>query len=354
MKFSKSHGYSSNLLVVDGLWGNGKSLMASLLTSVKNSEMWRYNMTFDHLPIYYGGNKIEESAAVSLIRTLFDKVTYNSFLSREVNLRINDETCVLKHPNRLGSIKKIFSSGVSDGLVIRDSANIIIPVMTHMASISNDLFFRALSGRVKVICCVRNPLYMLDHWSNYIERVMSDPREFTPKITYNCVDIPWFAEGWEDEYISANSYEKSIKSIGVIYDMLADKIYKMPSYEQENYMVVFFEDLVVDTDLTFSSVMQFLGCDYDKRRYKMEKKNNSVPRMNLYSSDGYDAKDWSSSSVRDENKIIREEYFVGRYKDLVSDVYYNQLLSLIDKYSNFKRCYADKSWSGAGDKLTRV
>ena len=75
MKFSKQQQLSSELLVIDGMWGSGKSVITQLVSVFDSMECWRIDLPFDNIPVLYGMDSIEESAAITLIRNLFDEMT---------------------------------------------------------------------------------------------------------------------------------------------------------------------------------------------------------------------------------------------------------------------------------------
>ena len=56
IKFSKKQQLSSELLIVDGFWGVGKSVIGELVSVFNSMECWRIDLPFDLIPILYEKN----------------------------------------------------------------------------------------------------------------------------------------------------------------------------------------------------------------------------------------------------------------------------------------------------------
>ena len=54
--------------------------------------------------------------------------------------------------------------------------------MTHNILPISDLLFKTFGNGMKLIAMVRHPIYMAEHWYNYIERIGIDEKEFTLAI----------------------------------------------------------------------------------------------------------------------------------------------------------------------------
>ena len=99
MEFYKKHQLSSKLLIVDGMWGVGKSIIARLMS------------VFDHIPQLYAKGSIKENDATALIVSLFDEITYNISISRSVNFRFKDESSIFGHPKKYDYMLRLLEGG---------------------------------------------------------------------------------------------------------------------------------------------------------------------------------------------------------------------------------------------------
>ena len=105
MKFSKLSKYKSKPIIIDGFSGSGKILISELLKAYNNSEISTWNISFDYLPILYSFESIEKEAAKSTLQTIFDEITYNISIGRNLNLRRKDLSFALDHPKNLEETK---------------------------------------------------------------------------------------------------------------------------------------------------------------------------------------------------------------------------------------------------------
>ncbi len=332
IKFSKKQQLSSELLIVDGFWGVGKSVIGELVSVFNSMECWRIDLPFDHIPILYEKKSIDESAAIAIIRNLFDEISYNVAISRSVNFRYKDLTSIWKHPKKYEYILRMFEEGGSDSLKKISDNKMIIPISTHLSTSNNDLFLRSLGKRCKIIRCDRHPLFIVDNWANYIDRCQTDPREFTLNISYKQEDIPFFADGWEDEYLSLNNLEKSIKSISVLTSLYESNYSRMrDTYGSDSILEISFEDAVENTDNVVRLMSEFLNRDVNYTIYKKVNKREKLSRKTAYLEPGHKLLKHSKNKVKElEEFIIKEK--LSSIKNNVDLKYYDELMFLIGTY----------------------
>jgi hypothetical protein len=329
MEFYKKHQLSSKLLIVDGMWGVGKSIIARLMSVFDDAECWRIDLPFDHIPQLYAKGSIKENAATALIVSLFDEITYNISISRSVNFRFKDESSIFGHPKKYDYMLRLLEGGGGDSL----KDKVIIPIATHLSSSNNDFFLRAFGKRCQIIGCVRHPLFNVDYCSGYISRCQTDPRDLTLKFNYNEENLPFFAEGWEDEYLEANNLEKSIKSISLLtksYDENFDKMKK--KYGDSSVLQIPYEDMVMKTDHVISLLSKFVGRDVNSKLYKRIKKRERIPRDSMAEGAGYNSLEWKRNiKNKKSDKIVIEER-MKFIKNKVRANYYDEMLLLVESY----------------------
>ena len=332
VNFSKKNSYLSKIIFIDGFSGSGKILIAELLKALKNTEVARVEGAFDYLPIIYSLGQINKSAANAYLKTRFDILTYYMIIGREINLRKKDLTFALDHPNKINYLKSLISNTPLDSSIEKDIAPIKnFPYMVHMATFNNTLLEECFNKRIKIIYTLRDPLYILETYSSYMDRIGNDPREFTPKISYKSHDLPWYAIGWEDEFLAINNTERSIVLINKCLDMLLEKL--NADINKENYHLVFFEDITINTDHYFMKIKNFLNLDYSSREFIKRKKKNKIPRLNTNIKEGF----WKRYTTNNESRSgYNETMLLERNKDLASSFYFEELLKLRKRYFSLK------------------
>ena len=192
--FVRKNKLCNQIVFVDGMWGTGKSILTPIVGSFKQIEKQMLNHNFEYVCTLENFDKIANSEAKSLIQLMADVALFNSMISREVNLRPFDDSGLLNNPNGLRYLKRLFKTG--DATVVEEikNDNPTLQIMTHNILQSSKLLFDTFDSLMKMIVMVRHPVYMAEHWFNYIDRVGIDLREFTLTTGENG-DIPWFASG---------------------------------------------------------------------------------------------------------------------------------------------------------------
>lgn len=333
--FSKNKNYESRIVLIDGFSGSGKILIAELLKAINNTEIVKLETIFDHLPIIYSFGEIEEFAAKAILKTIFDKAIYYTNIGREINLRRNDLTFALNHPNKFNYINAILRRPKEDNLIVNQvTPKQIFPFMVHMSTFNNSLFEKTFKN-INIIYILRDPLFILETYSSYLDRINEDPREFTPKINFNGIDIPWYANNWAEQYLAVNNTEKSILLIEKCLDMLIEKL-ERTNYKNI-YKILFFEDLVTKTDKKFYEIKSFLNEGHSKNYLDYIKKKNKVPRFKNQVIEGF----WKRYTFNNERRHgENEEKIINRISKLVSSNYLKKLSALRDKYNNIKINYS--------------
>ena len=162
MKFSKLSKYNSKPIIIDGFSGSGKILISELLKAYNNSEISTWNISFDYLPILYSFESIEKEDAKSTLQNIFDEITYNISIGRNLNLRRKDLSFALDHPKKISYLKNMFSDVHDDNFIIKKIApKMNIPFLVHMATFNNFLLEDTFGNNIKFFYTLRDPLYIL-------------------------------------------------------------------------------------------------------------------------------------------------------------------------------------------------
>ena len=84
--FSKSINYIKTY-IISWIFRYRKITFADLLKAVYRTELYKWELSFDYFPILYSLKGIKKSAAFSTIKTIFDEITYNLIIGREINIK---------------------------------------------------------------------------------------------------------------------------------------------------------------------------------------------------------------------------------------------------------------------------
>jgi hypothetical protein len=234
------------IVFVDGLSGTGKTMMGPILSSFDRMEVQR----FDHIHEYICGlsylGRMEEDAAVSLIRIYVDLACYNVMIGRETNFRWKDLSGVLSNPRGWRYLKRLFQP---DGDAVMDRIKQTRPILqihSHQLLGISERLFTALGKRLTLVEMVRHPLYLLSHWYSCIDRLAVDPRVFMLSINHDGATIPWFTKGWEAEFVASNKMDRVIRLIYRLSQQVHETLDAMDEETRQQVMMIPFERFVVD------------------------------------------------------------------------------------------------------------
>ena len=289
MKLEKHNTFSNDIIFIDGLWGTGKSLLGPIVSGMAGVEKVKIEGVYEYINQLFSLGKISEDGALWMLRTYADRSQYYNAIGREVNLRWSDDTGLRDTPDRFKYIRRLFG-GEGDSKVeeiIRE--NLAFCTMSHMLMLTPDLWSLAYGKRVKVIEMVRHPLYMVRHLRSGLERFES-PREFTMSFCYRDVKVPWFASGWEDEFIDANSTERSVLCITRLYPWLEAKI-ELSRAAGLAVLDLSFEEAVFETNKMLRKLEQFIGRKHHSRLSSILKRQ-MMPRTTIAKGKGHAHYGW--------------------------------------------------------------
>lgn len=291
---------AEKIVFIDGISGSGKSVLFPVLGSFRNVEKIRIEHIYEYLSILHNLKKIDTDAAISLMRIYADLAIFNQMISREVNLRINDDSGLLNNPKPLEYISRLFYKD-GDAVIKRiKELNPILNIMTHQILPNIDLAFHSFEQRLRVVVVVRHPLYMVDHWISYIERYGTDPREFTLWLDYSGKAIPWFTHDWEDKYLASTSIDKVILSIEWLCRKSDEAYERLSDTQKKQIIFIPFEKLVIEPWPYINELVHLLDTKITSATAKALKRQK-CPRENLSAGRGHKRYGWKSQDKNSDD-----------------------------------------------------
>lgn len=266
--------------IVDGIPGCGKTMVSAIISSFERVEIKKYNYSFEHVSAYVHLGKMQEDAAHAMICLLSDLDIYNLMMARETNFRYSDLSSVFRNPNPWRYFTRLFGDGDAAVMERIRSGCPILHWVTHSVLSLGTTTLGSLGDRVRIIECVRHPLYMLKQWRCYIERYGTDARDFTVWVEHKGRALPWFAHGWEDEYSDANMMDRCILSIDHLLTLSDDVLERASAQERERVLHIPFEQFVLKPAPFVEKLQSFLGTK-ESFRTAREMRHQKVPRTML-------------------------------------------------------------------------
>ncbi len=227
---------TEKVVFLDGISGTGKTMMGPLLASFERVEIGRFNHLYEYLCAFDFLKRIEPDAAESLVKMYIDLDLYNISISREVNLRPKDLSGIFQNPHPFRYLRRLFYKDGAAAEARINKGNPMLHLISHQALPIMSLIFRALGDRVRVVEMVRHPLYLIEHWYSYIDRFGSDPRDFTIWISWKENTLPWFAHGWEEQYLAATSFDRVIYALEWFTQKMEDMRLQLGDKERQQIL----------------------------------------------------------------------------------------------------------------------
>ena len=248
---------AEQVLFLDGFSGTGKTMLGPILATLDRVEAIRLEHLYELVCGLRYLDRIASDAATALIRLYVDQACYNMMISREANFRWKDLSCVANHPAGWRYIRRLFlpDGDAVVGRIRRERP--ILQIHTHYALAIAQPLFDALDRRMVLVEMLRHPLYLIAHGVSYIERYGHDPRDFTIWFAYQGHQLPWFARGWEAEYLDCAPTDRVIYTL----DRLTAKMRAVLDAPEtaDRLVVVPFERLVLDPWPQLEAIASRLG-----------------------------------------------------------------------------------------------
>ncbi len=305
-KLEKSLTLNNKLIILDGIWGGGKSLLFPLISSFKGVEDPVIDLVFEEIVRLWCSGRICDSDAKWLIQNHLDRNLYYKKIGRNINLKLIDETGLFGKKYILKTIYSLIAREdlqILDGLIEKNNAELIV---THMLNPCYQPLRVFLQDRLKFIEVVRHPLYVIKHISAYLNR-WDCVRDFNMSKMDGDTKIPAFIED-VPLYKKCNIFEKSAIVLGIYYKDIFNCDTK--SYDASRIFISF-EDICFDPDRSMDEISSFLDRKPDINIESIYKKI-AIPRVNLLGGIGKKKYGWSKS----DKGISDHEYMISTIQEL--------------------------------------
>jgi len=328
LKIIRQKQLAEKIVIIDGQPGCGKTMLSPIVSSMDRVELLSYAFEIEFICRLYSLKKIESDAAISMVRMLVDHKLYQTMMGRDTNFRYSDLSSVFKDSNPWRYFKRIFQKG--DLLTPEKIKNErpILNLTTHDLLSVSDPIRHGLNDSILFIEVVRHPLYMVKQQQLNMERLVDNPRDIQINIEYKGKQLPYFAAGWEEKFLSSNSIEKAIYCIEKSTNG-SDIKRKLWEREGASIITVPFEKFVVDPWIFLDKIEKELGSKINSKTYKVLKQQN-VPRTVISDApalDIYKRCGWESPTENSEAGELEE------IRNDIAKVVSIEALKVIDKLS---------------------
>ncbi len=324
------------IVFIDGMWGTGKAILAPVIGSFEGVEKQVLNHNFEYIcAILNNENKIKGNSQ-ALLQLIADVALFNSMISREVNFRPADITGVFKNPFTMRYFKRLLKPGddaITDEITTKKP---FLQIMSHNILPISNLLFHTFGTGVRLVDMVRHPVYMAEHWFNYIERVGIDKREFTLGVGEEG-EIPWFAKDINN-YLSLNTMDKVIYSMQSLTKMQEEILKSHNKKIMDNIILIPFESFVLDPIPWVKDLAILLDTKTTNITIKTLK-NEKCPRDSIHAGKGMKGYGWQKDTLKlsEESDFFRRLEFIKNNTSNETFSIMETLSSQYQKKYNFPR-----------------
>ncbi|MFM8002016.1 MAG: hypothetical protein ACKPAJ_06340, partial [Actinomycetota bacterium] len=133
--------FTNDIIVVDGFWGGGKSIVTSMIGSLTGVEKKKVEHVYEYVCIAHAAGKMNHDAAIAFLKIYADLSQYNNLIGREVNLRWSDDSGLRNNPGSLMYLRRLFHPGGDEVATIISKENLALLIASHeLISVSDILF----------------------------------------------------------------------------------------------------------------------------------------------------------------------------------------------------------------------
>lgn len=309
---SRSPFLAQKIVIVDGLPGCGKTMLSPIVGALERVELLTYAYAMEHICALHYLGRVEEDAAITMIRMLTDLQLYNGMMARETNFRPSDLSSAFRSAHPLRYLRRLLLQG-DEAIPERiENEKPILHLTTHTLLGMAEPVVQALGERLTIIEVVRHPLYMLKQQALNMDRLLSSARHFTIYGKYQEQEIPFWAFGWEEKFIRSNPVERAIYAMDYWTRRIEQKTEELSRQSGVSIITVPFEQFVVNPWPYMEQIEHALQTSITVRTRK-EMRKQHVPRkkfaagisLNIYKRCGWEpAKE--NASEADELKRRRQ------------------------------------------------
>lgn len=304
MQVRKFRPFTCDVIVVDGMWGVGKTAVTSVIGSMPRVEKMRINPVHEYACVLHHLGRMTADAAHFLVSTYADHDQYHNLIGREVNFRSSDASGTANTPgSTLRYLRRMFAPDGDDVVGVINSRNIAHHAVTHQVLPVAGPIFDALGDRLRMLHVVRHPVHLVRYWRDYLADLDRE-REFTVSVDHDGTKVPWWAADWAGRWAAMSTIDRTVASLIEVYRSVFSAIDARAG--DPRLLVLSFEDVVMRPDPSFAAISSFLGRPLGRRTDAILQRER-IPRPTITHGRAFSAHNWASSGEVTEDEIYATE-----------------------------------------------
>jgi len=333
IKFERDKTFPGKIILLDGVSGTGKTMIHRILDSYICNHPPKFSYAIEQICTSYYCNKIEKDAAISLLKLQSDQMKYDMQIGREINLRKNDLSSILKSVKKFSYLKKlIMNDGEFAVAEIQNHPKNIV-LITHQLLGATQLFNETFSDEYINLHAVRHPTYLFSHWITYVPLLGSSARDLTIWKNEGGAILPWFFTNHKlhRNYESLKDGDKTLVCLIELVEAIVD--HHLKSKYKQNYLAIEFEKFVLDPVKVINKIDKIIGSNQKTSMNKILKEER-IPRYHINSGKSLPIyKRYGSNSYK--SNLNHKEDYLAKFdfiKSQTSKLYFDKFKNSVTKY----------------------
>ncbi len=267
---------SYKLLIVDGVSGSGKTMISRLIDSAPESTSPSFLYELEYFCQLYSMGFLSQDSASTLIRSGLDLKFFNDSIGREVNLRPNDLSSILKSSKKFSYLAALLKNDTPKNSESAMLSRNVLSLVTHQLHGDANLLSELYGPRFHHIICIRHPYYLIDHWISYMGTLLVNPRDFTLAVDNDSNRLPWFIRRYPDLYLNSN--KQNMAALCVVE--ILEQAFACIDMKREAVSVIDFENFVLNPSMYLSEISRKCKLNFSSKTERILR-GQLVPRRHI-------------------------------------------------------------------------
>lgn len=273
--------FIKNLVLITGLTRSGKTMLAPIVSSMERAEHLTLNYLMEQIPMMNILGLISDESSACLMRYAVDTMFYDLAIGRNLNLRFGDLSSVWSSSKPIRYLKRLYAKEGDAALELIKKKSPLFILMVHDALWHADIYCKSFPD-MKMIHITRNPINMVYNWygKGYGSDFFENPRNATLTIEWESKQLPYYAAGWEQEYLNMPEVDRIVHMIKRLEDHHRQKYDSLPERERRKIRIIPFESVVTDPEPVLKDISEFLETGLTRQTARICKRERCPRKLN--------------------------------------------------------------------------
>jgi hypothetical protein len=244
------------IIGVSGFTRSGKAMLMNIISSLDGVEKSNTDVLFEQIYYLHKIKKINTNVATYFLRKYISILFYYNSIGRNINFKKKDFSSIYNYRNPSLYIKRANTSlEGAENIKFKNS----FQIMLHSGLNSAELIFNSIPS-IKVLEIIKNPMELVYSWilKNYGKEIYDGQTVYVLTLKYKNHILPYYAHGWENEYIKLNHFDRVAKMIVELFHDREKQLKKIKEKNKENMLLVYFDEFVSKPQQEIKKISNFL------------------------------------------------------------------------------------------------